>query len=926
MIQLHICPDGQMSGHKKNLRVVVSLLALTAIILTGSRSGQAIDAGPDPYIAWQPDGTPLSLRLKGDEWFHYEIDPKGFTVIREKGWYVFARREEATGHLVSTGLRAGIDNPATSGLTAGELPSHAARAELRRARSGLYHNDGTGSESHAESVSAVATAGTLKNLVVLIQWSDHTTRTVPSESDVDILMNNAGPHPTIAPTGSVRDVFLENSYGALLLESTVAAWVVSDNTEAYYANGNSGLTSLTHTALKDALNKVDNFIDFSQFDQDENGVIDSITFLHSGYGAEWGGQDAFGRNYVDRIWSHKWSISGGWTSQVGVTVNSYHISPAVWGTSGSNIGRIGVIAHETGHFLGLPDLYDTDSSPGNGIGSFGLMANSWGFDGSQQYPPHMSPWSKIQLGWLTPNTITAAGTYTLNEAEFSPEAYRIDLGYPSGEYLLIENRQPTGFDGSMPQGGLAIWHIDESAGFNTEGYPTSSGWTGSHYRVALLQADGNYNLEKGNNRGDAGDTWHGAGVSELVPSQDPQAGPFPNTDAYQGNVFVQTGNRIFNISNSGATMSFSFEVEGTPSDPPAAPTNLVAQSDSYNSILLSWSDNYTDESNFSVERSEDGVNFSTVANLNADSVIYTDTGLEPLTTYTYRMLAYNLAGNSPYSNLAVATTAPPPPPPAAPTGLAAQDISDSTVTLTWQDNASDEDAYSIHRSGDGGTTWTEVAVLPANSVNHVDTGLSPSTDYVYVVSAFNEWGQGDSSALGITTLAAPAFVDNLADLDIHVNGQVTGDFTATHESDNILQQIQETESGGKPSRRRSFLEHRWRFSNVRGGLTITLFINAGVPLNPENDHFQFESSTDGGSTWTPLVVIPSGTENGTWFSAELQSSDPSSTTYVRVIDTDSTEGNRSLHSLFVSLCAASVPLNRTSLQQLRKFLKRAPSV
>lgn len=144
----------------------------------------------------------------------------------------------------------------------------------------------------------------------------------------------------------------------------------------------------------------------------------------------WGGYDAFGTNYVNRIWSHKWTIFGGWTSSDGVTVSDYHISPAVWGTSGSNIGRTGVIAHETGHFLDLPDLYDTDSGAGDGIASYGLMANSWGFNGSQHYPPHMCPWSKIQLGWMTSTTLTVAGSCNLPEVELNASAYRIDQGPP----------------------------------------------------------------------------------------------------------------------------------------------------------------------------------------------------------------------------------------------------------------------------------------------------------------------------------------------------------------------------------------------------------------------------------------------------------------------------------------------------------------
>jgi M6 family metalloprotease-like protein len=94
---------------------------------------------------------------------------------------------------------------------------------------------------------------------------------------------------------------------------------------------------------------VDSLVDFSQFDVDGDNYIDAIGFLHSGYGAEWGGTDTYGTGYKNRIWSHKWTLSSTWTSAEGVRVSNYHISPSVWDTSGSSIGRIGVIAHETGH-------------------------------------------------------------------------------------------------------------------------------------------------------------------------------------------------------------------------------------------------------------------------------------------------------------------------------------------------------------------------------------------------------------------------------------------------------------------------------------------------------------------------------------------------------------------------------------------------
>lgn len=63
--------------------------------------------------------------------------------------------------------------------------------------------------------------------------------------------------------------------------------------------------------------------------------------------------------------SHKWDLNPDWvsgqsSSGTTVTVSLYNISPALWGQSGSEIGRIGVIVHELGHFMGAPDMYDTN--------------------------------------------------------------------------------------------------------------------------------------------------------------------------------------------------------------------------------------------------------------------------------------------------------------------------------------------------------------------------------------------------------------------------------------------------------------------------------------------------------------------------------------------------------------------------------------
>ena len=112
---------------------------------------------------------------------------------------------------------------------------------------------------------------------------------------------------------------------------------------------------------------------------------------------------------------------------------------------------------QSGHYFGLPDLYDIDgysgvSSTGQGLGSYSLMANSWGFDGSQNNPPLLDAWSRIQLGFVSPTVLSQPGTFSATAAALpGSQVYKITQGFPSGEYLLIENRQPTSYDTPMPQ-------------------------------------------------------------------------------------------------------------------------------------------------------------------------------------------------------------------------------------------------------------------------------------------------------------------------------------------------------------------------------------------------------------------------------------------------------------------------------------------
>lgn len=526
---------------------------LTILLVLGTvRFAHAVIADPRPAVITQPDGTKVTIRLHGDEFFHWYEDENGFTLLRQNDRYVYAQLD-AQNRLVPTFWQAGSIDPRTLGLTQRTLPPPEARPKNLNVGLKTYR------PWAKQGLEKIAASGNVKNLVILCRFSDHTLGVhTRAPNDYNILFNQVGGDPVLAPTGSVRDAYRENSYNIVTLQSTVLAWVTLPQNQAYYCGTNSGLgddyPNNAKRMVQDALALVDPLVDFGQFDVDMDGYIDAITIIHSGYGAETTGAPA------NSIWSHRSTLPADWvsadnnTNGVKVKVSPYHTEPALWGTNGTNLVRIGVICHELGHFFGLPDLYDTDQSSA-GLGSWCMMANSWGFDGDQLRPPHFSAWCKAFLGWTTPVELTDAGPKSLGQAETFSHSLKVTRGFPSGEYLMIENRQRVGLDARMPGGGLAIYHIDEAVPGNTEeGFPGQPNWPGNgkHYKVAMLQADGLYELERNITNGNAGDLYRAPSFTRLSP------GTIPNTDAYQGGVLCSSGNVISQISASGVTMSFTY--------------------------------------------------------------------------------------------------------------------------------------------------------------------------------------------------------------------------------------------------------------------------------------------------------------------------------------------------------------------------------
>lgn len=236
---------------------------------------------------------------------------------------------------------------------------------------------------------------------------------------------------------------------------------------------------------------------------------------------------------------------------------------------------VGVFAHEFAHVLGLPDLYDYGYDS-EGVGMFSLMAGgSYGRDMPDRYysgnsPVHPDAWSKTYLGFADPIVVDEDQSLTLRPVKDYKDIYKVNVpGSDGREYFLLENRQQIGFDAGLEYNldgkdlhGLVVYHVVEDILARNYSRPNEAqNWDLNHlglsqvpvnpsngerhYAISVIQADGNYDMEKYFNDGDSGDVFPGKNQVTSISSKG-NVGP-NTTSLYKWAKGTETGIQFDNI-------------------------------------------------------------------------------------------------------------------------------------------------------------------------------------------------------------------------------------------------------------------------------------------------------------------------------------------------------------------------------------------
>lgn len=512
----------------------------------------------------QPDGSVLTVMLRGDENFHYTSTEDGQPLVqRADGAYCYATLDSNGKLTASAQVAHDVESRGAAELSflnyytaesqkvrslgMERAKQRNARRMARLANRGVVDASGKPVRrvmAGATGGEGIGVTGKRKGLVILVNFKDKKMQSKHTQAEWNDYFNKVG-YNKYGNNGSVHDYFYAQSYGKLDLEFDVIGPVtVSKNMASYGANDAQGNDIDPAGMIKEAceLAYAKEKMDMSQYDWDGDGAVDQVYVIYAGYGEAAGGE-------ANTIWPHEWDIQGGGYSLVlgGQRIRTYACSSELNGGNGTDISGIGTACHEFSHCMGIPDFYDTAGGGCFGMDAWDLMDyGSYGGDGYE--PTGYNTYEKWVSGWIEP-TILTEPCYIKNMKPLSdaPEACVVFNEANKNEYYIFENRQLKGTDVALPNHGMLVIHVDydQKVWFDNEVNNTSN-----HQRFTVVPADNKLTSETV-----SGDTYPGTTKStELTDTSKPAATLFnANSD---GRKFL--GKPVTEITEKDGLISFTF--------------------------------------------------------------------------------------------------------------------------------------------------------------------------------------------------------------------------------------------------------------------------------------------------------------------------------------------------------------------------------
>ena len=502
-------------------------LLLTFVTLAIAASSMAIPAKKGIWTTLKlSDGTEIRAQLEGDEQAHWWKAEDG-TLYRE-----------ANDEIVTVADFEQIKQ---------QVMSRRNKAKARQ--SGQRRKVSIGEQTHY--------TGKKKGIVILVEFSNVSFRAGNTLEKYKRIMNEEG-YSEGSFKGSVADYFKAQSGGKFELAfDVVGPYKLSQNQSYYGANDSYGNDQRPEEMIIEAVNAADEEVNFKDYDWDGDGEVDQVFVLYAGKGEADGG---YGN--ANTIWPHMWYLEE--TNDVvtldGVRINSYACSNEIDGSY--NIEGIGVFCHEFSHCMGFPDFYDVSYGGWFGMGSWDLM-DTGSYNGDGFRPAGYSAYEKWMSGWLEPIELDKEYVEVENLAPISEggEGYIIYNDGNRNEYYMVENRQKTNWDSSLPGRGLMITHVDFDKTIWEQNTPNSrvtsqdvySGYydkTNDHQRFTIFHAD---NTASAYN--ETTDLYPYGKKDSLTNTSTPYARVYNNNT--DGKKYMNKPIRAIK-QNSDRTMSFSF--------------------------------------------------------------------------------------------------------------------------------------------------------------------------------------------------------------------------------------------------------------------------------------------------------------------------------------------------------------------------------